>query len=256
MYLKVIACEIALREICYCAARSTNVVDLDFLPQGYHDIPKTGCQELQARLEAVPAGKYDAVLLGYGLCSNIISGLRLNHTPLVIPRAHDCITFFLGSKERYQEFFNAHPGTYYYTSGWLECVRRRGQKSLEQGTLFMPATLKESAEATNRQWVAKYGQEQADYLKETMGNWAQTYGHGTLIDFDFTRPLGLADEVRDICSAQGWAFEEVPGDLALLQHWLDGLWDERDFLVVPPGQRVAPSFDTAILRAEPPEPPA
>ncbi len=93
--------------------------DLEFLTQGYHDIPATGRVEIQKLIDAVPAGKYDAILLGYGLCSNILTGVTCSHTRLVIPRAHDCITFFLGSKERYQRCFGERPGTYYFTSGWL-----------------------------------------------------------------------------------------------------------------------------------------
>ncbi len=251
MYCKVIACEIAFREISFCAARSPNILDLEFLPQGYHDTPKTGLSEIQKRIDAVPAGKYEAVLLGYGLCSNIITGLKADQTPLVIPRAHDCITFLLGSKERYQEFFEAHPGTYYYSSGWLECLRRRGEKSLQQGTTFMPSNVQGAAEATYQQWVEKYGEEEARYLRETMGNWAQAYGHGTLIDFDFTRHLNLRAEVQSICTRQGWQFEEVTGDLGLLQRWLDGAWDAKDFLVVPPGNKVATSFDASIIKREP-----
>ena len=42
MFYKVIACEIAFRELCYAAARSRNLIDLEFLTQGYHDIPATG----------------------------------------------------------------------------------------------------------------------------------------------------------------------------------------------------------------------
>ena len=133
MFYKVIACEIAFRELCYAAAQSRNLIDLEFLTQGYHDIPGTGRAEIQKRIDAVPAGKYDAILLGYGLCSTILTGLTTAHTPLVIPRAHDCITFFLGSKERYQECFNAKPGTYYYTSGWLECAKRRGSTGPDLG---------------------------------------------------------------------------------------------------------------------------
>lgn len=251
MFLKVIACEIAFREISYCAAQSSNIVETEFLPQGYHDIPKTGLVEIQKRIDAVPAGKFDAILLGYGLCSNIITGLTSAHTPLVIPRAHDCITFFLGSKERYREFFDAHPGTYYYTSGWLECIRRRGEKSLQQGTTFMPSNVKNAAAATYQQWVEKYGEEQANYLRETMGNWAATYGHGTLIDFDFTRPLKLREQVQSICASQGWKFEEAAGDLGLLQRWLDGQWDVKDFLVVPPKNKVVTTFDEGIIGVEP-----
>ncbi|MCX7825816.1 MAG: DUF1638 domain-containing protein, partial [Verrucomicrobiae bacterium] len=123
--LRVIACEIAVREICFAIARSRNIADVEFLDQGYHDTPASSRGKIQQRIDAVPAGKYDAILLGYGLCSNILVGLTTAHTPLVIPRAHDCITFFLGSKERYQQFFTSHPGSYYYTAGWLECRRRR-----------------------------------------------------------------------------------------------------------------------------------
>ena len=125
MLIKVIACEILFRELCHCAARSPSLVDFEFLTQGHHDTPKQGRVEIQRRIDAVPAGKYDAIVLGYGLCSNIVTGLVSTHTRLVIPRAHDCISLFLGSKERYQEHFASHPGTYYYTSGWLECLRRR-----------------------------------------------------------------------------------------------------------------------------------
>ena len=251
MLLKVLACEIAFREICHCAARSPNIIEPEFLPQGYHDIPKTGLVEIQKRIDAVPAGKFDAILLGYGLCSNIITGLTTTHTPLVIPRAHDCITFFLGSKERYRAFFDAHPGTYYYTSGWLECVRRRGEASLQQGTTFMPSNVQAAADATYRQWVEKYGEEQANYLRETMGNWAATYNHGTLIDFDFTRPLKLREQVQAICARQGWQYEEAAGDLGLFQRWLDGQWDPQDFLVVPPRHKVVTTFDDGIIGAEP-----
>ncbi len=248
--LKLIACEIAFREICHVAARSPNLLDFEFLTQGYHDIPRTGCAEIQRRIDATPAGKYDAILIGYGLCSNILAGLRSAHTPLVVPRAHDCITFFLGSKERYQEFFHAHPGTYYYTSGWLECARRRGEKSLAQGNTFMPANLKTAAEATYQAWVEKFGEEQAQYLLEVMGGWAQSYHHGTLIQFDFTQSLGLREQVQRLCADQGWQFEEVPGDLGLLQRLVDGPWTAEEFLVVQAGEAVTASFDEKIIKAE------
>jgi hypothetical protein len=251
MYLKVIACEIAFREICHGAARSPNIIDLDFLPQGYHDTPKQGLVEIQKRLDAVPPAKYDALLLGYGLCSNIITGLKALHTPLVLPRAHDCITFFLGSKERYKEMFDASPGTYYYTSGWLECVRRRGEAALAQGTTFMPSTVKGAADTVYRQWVEKYGEEEAKYLLETMGGWCQAYAEGTLIDFDFTRPLRLGEQVRGICEQRNWTYREVQGDLGLIQRWLDGPWDAKDYLVVNPGHEVTTSFDDGIIKATP-----
>lgn len=249
--LKVIACEIALREICHCAARSPSVLDLEFLPQGLHDTPSRGRDEIQRRLDLVPAGCFDAVLVGYGLCSSILKDLRAGPTPLVIPRAHDCITFFLGSKERYQQCFTERPGTYYFTSGWLEVPVRRKAEGRRGHGAFMPAQSATTLAGNYEEWAAKYGEEQARFLVEEMMRWSQHYTHGTLIDFDFTRPLALDAEVRRVCDEKGWAFESLPGDIGLLQRWLDGPWPEADFLVVSPGAKVVPSFDEAIIAAVP-----
>jgi hypothetical protein len=248
--LKVIACEIAFRELCHAAARTPNLVELEFLTQGYHDTPALGRAELQKRIEQVTPGRYEAILIGYGLCSSILTGLRAAQTRLVIPRAHDCITWFLGSKERYQECFTARPGTYYYTSGWLECRQRRGGDSTAGHGGFLPAHSPPAMQATFEAWARKYGEEQARYLLEVMKQWSAHYTHGTLIDYDFTRPLELEEQVRQICAERGWTYERIEGDLRLLQRWLDGEWDEHDFLIVPPGGKVAATFDQTIIGLE------
>ena len=247
MFLKIIACEIAARELYYAAARSRNLVDLEFLTQGYHDVPGTGRTEIQKRIDAVPAGKYEAIALGYGLCSNILTGLTCPHTPLVIPRAHDCITFFLGSKERYQSCFSERPGTYYYSSGWLECATRRGDKSLFLGGASVPASL--TLQANYQQWVQKYGEDQAKYLMEEMSRWTNSYTHGTLIDFDFMKHLKYPEQVRKICEEKGWKYDQLEGDMKLLFNLVEGNWSEAEFLTVPPGQKVVATFDDKIIGA-------
>ncbi len=250
-FYKVIACEIAVRELYYAAARSPNLIDLEFLTQGHHDVPACGRKEIQERLDAVPAGKYDAVLLGYGLCSNILVGLTTAHTPLVIPRAHDCITLFLGSKERYQRCFSDQPGTIYYSSGWLECAQRRGDKGPVWGGASLPASANMNLDlrAAYAEWCKKYGEEQAKYLLEEMGRWAQAYSHGTLIDFQFLEQLGLREEVQRRCAEKGWDYQQLQGDMRLFQKLLDGDWPEADFLVVQPGQKVVATFDDTIIGA-------
>ena len=253
MFLKVIACEIAFREICFLAGQSKNLLELEFLTQGLHDVPCAGRVQIQARIDAVPAGRYDAILIGYGLCGNIINGLTTSHTPLVIPRAHDCITFFLGSRERYQQLQSAQPSAYYYTSGWLECLRRRGEDASPDKAMFLPtrAGLSGQAGSAYERWVKKYGEEQARYLVEVMDGWAESYSHGVLIEFDFTKTLRLREQVQAVCSQRGWRFQELEGDLRLFQRWLDGDWDEKDFLVVKPQHTIAPSYDDGIIEAEP-----
>lgn len=246
LFLKVIACEIAAREIYWAAAQSSNLIDIDLLTQGYHDTPALGRVELQKHIDAVPSGKYNAIVLGYGLCSNILTGLTTAHTPLVIPRAHDCITLFLGSRERYQQCFSERPGTYYYTSGWLECAQRRGNQGSIWGGASLPASANLNLQGTYQKWVAKYGEDQAKYLLEEMSRWTQAYSHGTLIHFDFARPLKLDEEVRRICAEKGWEYSEIAGSLALFHTMLEGNWGS-EFLVVQPGQKVIATNDDQVI---------
>ena len=245
MFLKVIACEVAFREIAYCAARSMNLFDLDFLSQGYHDNPEIGIHKIQEKIDAVESGSFDAILLGYGLCNHMLTGLVARDRQLIIPRAHDCITFFLGSKEKYQEFFMAHSGTYYFTTGWLEHRERGGERvERKQGAGL-------GIQMEYEDLLAKYGEENARYLMETMGNWTEHYSRGVFIDFEFTSHLPAKDRAKEICEERSWHYEEVPGDLSLLQTWFDGPWPEENFLVVQPGEKVTPSYDASIIQIEP-----
>jgi hypothetical protein len=38
--------------------------------------------------------------------------------------------------------------------------------------------------------------------------------------------------------------------MTLLQNWLDGPWPEEDFLIIPPGQTIRPSYDEQIIQIE------
>ena len=98
MNLKLLACEILYRETCAAVAQSRNRVDIEFLPKGLHDMGQEGMnRRLQEELAAIDQSQYDAILFGYGLCSNGLVGLTAMSIPLIVPRAHDCVTLFLGS---------------------------------------------------------------------------------------------------------------------------------------------------------------
>ncbi|MBL9137407.1 MAG: DUF1638 domain-containing protein [Verrucomicrobiales bacterium] len=254
-FLKVIACEIAFREICHCAAASRSLLDLEFLTQGLHDFPRRGGGRIQERIDAVPEGRYDAILLGYGLCGNLIRGLTARHTPLVIPRAHDCIALFLGSRARHAELARENPGTYYYTSGWLECLKKRGDGAGSAASVFLasPAGMDAGVHEQYESWVERYGEEKALFLAEQMGQWTTHYDAATWISFEFAKSLPLQQQVQAICARRGWRYREIPGDLGLLQRWLDGEWSETDFITVQPGDRVMPSHDDGVISAVPTE---
>ena len=241
MHCKVIACEVLFRETCYCAASSPNTHDLHFVTQGYHDNPDVGRQNLQESIDRAEKEKYGAVLLGYGLCSNLTMGLAAREVPLVIPKGHDCITVLLGSKERYAEYFGKHPGTYFYSAGWLE-YRSRGGERVEHS---QKSGL--GASQSYQDLVEKHGEENAKYIMEVMGGWTQHYTHGALIDFEFQAALDTEAKVRDICEKNGWEFTRIEGDLSLTRRWLDGDWNENDFLVLQPGQEIRATGDEQVM---------
>ena len=248
MHLKVIACEVMARELFHCAARARNSVDIELCPQGFHDNAEICRGELQRRIDAVDPEQFQAILLGYFLCSNTVVGVGASRLPLVITRGHDCITMLLGSKERYRALFEERPGTYYFSSGWLEYPERGGKRiPYDERSGLAP-------QQSYQELVAKYGEDNAKYVAEMLGGWEQQYTHGALIDFEFIDGLPLEARVREICAQRGWEFIRIPGDLTLIQRWLDGDWSDDDFLVLQPGQRIAAAHDERIVRAaeEPP----
>ena len=54
----------------------------------------------------------------------------------------------------------------------------------------------------------------------------------------------------EIARAQGWRFEKLPGDLGWLRRLVDGDWNEKEFLTLQPGQRVALRYDEQVIGAE------
>jgi hypothetical protein len=240
--LKLICCEVLYREICHVIAASPNVVDVEFLPKGLHDIGSAGMRErLQAALDRTDAARYDAVLFGYGLCNNGLAGLRAPEIPVVLPRAHDCITLFLGSKERYLEYFNDHPGVYFKTTGWIE--RSENSEELSQLSLARRSGL----DCRYEELVAKYGEENAQYLYETLSNHTRGYSQLTFIEMGVEPDDSYERRTRRDAAERGWAFEKVRGDLSLIQRLIDGPWEEHEFLVVPPGHFIAATYEQGII---------
>ena len=251
MRLKLIACEILYREICAAVARSINQVDVEFMPKGLHDIGQPGMySRLNETLAAVEETQYDAVLLGYGLCSNGVVGLSARSIPLVLPRAHDCITLFLGDKQRYLDYFHDNPGTYFKTAGWIE----RGRDLQQNGDLQQhgPESIQDQTGMgqSYEQLVAKYGENNAKFLHEQLCDMTRNYGQITFIETGIEPDERFLDEARQEAARRGWKFDKVRGNLALIQSLVDGDWDSGRFLVVPPGKSVVSSFDEAIVKTD------
>ena len=121
-------------------------------------------------------------MLAYGLCGAATAGLRAGSIPLVVPRAHDCITLFLGSRDRYTAEFTGHPGTYWYVQEFVERSDDEGQFA------GMGAVSDAEARATYQEYVAKYGEDNAAYLMEALGGWRSHYDRAAYVDMAVADP--------------------------------------------------------------------
>ena len=243
MKYKLFACEILFREICSLAAVSPNIIDVEFLTKGLHDIGRAGMSSrLAERIAAVDESEYDAILLGYALCSGGVVGLSTKTIPLVIPRAHDCITLFLGDKKRYEEYFFANAGTYFKTTGWIE----RGANLTQD----LPDSVSEKLglNMSMRQMIEKYGEDNATFLRDQITK-MQFYTKYAFIETGVEPDDSFERQTREQAAERGWKFEKLVGDLSLLRRLLNGPWNDDDFLVVDPGKRIEFSYDGDIMRA-------
>ncbi len=252
MRLKVIACNVLLRELCLTTLNSKNNIDLELLPQGLHVTPDKLRESVQKAIDKTEEegilvtekqetvyktnNEYDAILLGYGLCSNGLTGISSKKTPLVIIRSHDCITHLLGSKDLYQKLFDENKGVYWYSAGWIE-------KSLQPS--------QNKYELTLAHYIKKYGEDNANYLMEMEQNWYKEYNWAFYIDWDMPKSDYYRDYTKKAADYLNWGFKEIKGNPELLQNFLDGNWNNERFLVIPPGEEIAASHDELIMCSTP-----
>lgn len=243
MRFLLIGCEVLLRELCHAVARSPHQVDVQFLPKGLHDLGGPGMRKkMQEQIDAVDCTNYDAILLGYALCGNGLAEITAPAVPLVLPRAHDCIALLLGSRARYQELFEANPGTYFRSTGWLE----RG-KALNQSMLAEFRTMR-GFQDTLEQWIAKYGEDDGRYLYEQMHAYEHNYRQLVYIETGLETGPQFETAAQEEATAKGWTYEKTAGSLAWFEALLSGNWSPDLFLVVPPGGSTAVTYDEAIVK--------
>lgn len=243
MRIKCLACEALARPTYLAAAYSPHIVDIEMVQRGLHNRPLHLRDHLQAQVDACVGAGYDAVALVYGLCGQAISGLVARDVKLVIPKAHDCITLFLGSRALYTYQFENFPGTYWYSHDYIE--RDDGSGS----SLSMGSGTDTDLEAAYEEYVTKYGKDNADYLMEAMGAWQSHYQRAVFIDMGIADASPVEQRARQEAERRGWSFERMAGDLVLIRRLLRGDWEE-DFLVLEPGQVVKMTYDEDILGSD------
>jgi len=246
MRIHIIACRILSRELGFLAAQSQNQVDITWVGRGLHNTPENLRRHLshtvddlyrqlaEGELEHRP----DYIVLGYGLCSNGVIGVRCRDIPIVVPRTDDCIALFMGSQSRYLKEFEEADGAVWLNSAWVEQSTR----------------LIDTEDMRRRKWqeyAEKYGEDNADYLMEVETGWVSNYstmGYIRSSVYDCEENLVSA---RKEAAEKGWRMREIDDDLRLLRMMVDGTWNEEEFLILKPGEEIAPDYTGKKLRAVP-----
>lgn len=211
----IIACQVLQPELEY-VGNGDPAIGFHYLEQSLHRTPQNMSSRIQGIVDGI-TGTVDRIVLGYGLCSNGILGVTARAEELIVPRCHDCISFFLGSPAAYQDDFASRPGTYYLTPGWIE-------------------EKKDPLHILTEEYYPRYGEEVAEWaMREELKH----YSHIVLIDTGLVRIEPLREIARENAAYFKLEYLEIQAqNLDYFKRLLKGPYEAPDFLRLQPGQAV------------------
>jgi hypothetical protein len=231
---KLISCEIFSRLVYSSAANTHNILDTEFTELRSHVKPDELRHEIQDIIDRA-SEKYDAILLGYGLCGNSVSGLKSRSIPLVIPRAHDCCTIFLGSRAAFLEHFGETP-----SAQWSSyCYYERLGGWYQGGAMGMT---RDEEDVYYKELVEKYGEDNADYIIDMMGT-KNEVDFLTYIELEGFEDTDIRESFREHAKKLGKQTRFIKGSTRLIDALVNGEWNSEEFLIVPPGAEIKPTYD-------------
>lgn len=238
MNLKLLCCKPMESDVRKIADMSDNHIDIEIIDIKYHEKPEDLNLFLQEKIGSTDDW-YDALLLCLGLCSKATPNLAAKHMPVVVIKAHDCITFSLGSREKFKEVFNKNTGTYYFTKGWLENI------NTESSAIFM---LDEINRKNRLKFLAEeYGEDNAEFLLEMETSWIGHYNRALFIKDDYEDNNTEIKKLEKITREAGWNLDFETKEYNILNDFLSGNWHTNDFIVLDPGEEIFETGDDNIL---------
>lgn len=208
---KVLACATVMEEMLPLLPDDVEYEVLDF---GLHLTPDKLRNSLQEAIDR-SARHCSRIVLGYGLCSLAVVGLRAKTCTLIVPRIDDCISIFLGSSRAYKLQAAREPGTYYLTKGWIEV----GDTPFEEYNAL----------------AERYGPARAERMIRLV---LRNYTRLAYIDTGVKDQDRYREYTRRIAERFGLRYEEIKGSKELVEKMVYGPYDE-DFVVAPPGHQIS-----------------
>lgn len=239
MKYKLICCEVFMRIACMEIANARHIIDPEFTKLGAHEDPNNLRKSIQNIIDSVEKqGGYDAILLCYGLCGNATVNLKARSIPLIIPRAHDCCTIFLGSRDKFIENFKDR-----LSSSWSSvCYMERSNDYLREtdtGKIL-------GIDRDFQELVEQYGEENAQYIWDTLHPDIKQ-DELIYINTPELKDLGHLEEFKEIARKKDMKVNILEGDNRLIHQLISGNWNENDFLIVLPGGETKAVYDHEII---------
>jgi len=239
--IALIGCFALEREISAIGAGLDHLIRWELLRDSLHEQPALLHQMLARALASAEADpEVDSVILVYGACGMAVVGLAPERCRLVMPRAHDCVTLLLGSKDRYAACMAADPSLYWYTPGWCRSGR-------------MPGPDRENTIRADLE--GRLDSEQVETFLAIDRESLTNHSHAAYTDLALPGDVAQHAYASHCTHCLGWKLKHERGDPRLLIDLLNGAWDDERFLVVQPGEQIAASGDRhRILKAVPRQP--
>ena len=211
MKTAIIACKTISDELNLAVSETGVQYPVIWIESGLHNIPDNLKKRLQEELDKI--ADTELVLLAFGYCGNALLGLKANSFRIIIPRADDCITMMLGSRQKRKEISD-EMGTYFLTKGWLN-----GERNIWA----------EYQDAVNR-----FGREKADRIFAKMLHHYERLG---IIETGAYKLDDILSNTEKIAKELKLTHEIIPGTLSMLKKLLTGPWNE-DFIIIEPGETI------------------
>lgn len=210
----VIACETIKEEVLYAADKVKCQFPILWMPSSLHKFPNKLQRQLQEQINSSECENAENILLLFGYCGNAVLGLSSKDACLIIPRMDDCVSVLLGGNERRNDL-SKEGCAYYLTKGWMNS---------------------DSGIATEyKRCLMKHGYEKSNMVFNVM---LKGYKSLDVINTGVDKLCDVVAAVQEFAGILELDCKVVDGTLDVLYKALSGRWDEDDFVILEPGEKV------------------